>query len=87
MLIQQIYNEGTEQSSTCSIKQFMSSNKTRPSIYGHAHFIPLGGHVNSTDKLKDLQRTTVKIKIKAEKGIQTRAKLIHSSNIDSILAL
>lgn len=87
MLIQQIFIEGTQQSSTCSIKHFMSSNKTRASIHGHAHFIPLGGHVNSTDKLKDLQRTTVKIKMKAEKGIQTRSKLIHSSNIDSILAL
>lgn len=76
MLIQQIFTEGTQQSPTCSIKHFMSSNKTRSSIHGHAHLIPLGGHVNSTDKLKDLQRTTVKIKVKAEKGIQTRSKLI-----------
>ena len=77
MLIQQIFIEGTQQSSTWSIKHFMSSNKTRSSIHGHAHFIPLGGHVNSTGKLKDLQRTTVKIKVKAEKAIQTRSKLIH----------
>lgn len=84
MLIQQIFIEGTQQSSTCSIKHFMSSNKTRSSIHGHAHFIPLGGHVNSTDKLKDLQRTTVKIKV-AERGIQTRSKAYSLSNIDSVL--